>query len=113
MSGTPPRVQTEHVDDNMARVHISFTVLARNVYYGQLPVGVPHPMVPIAIVGSTSPIRLTRERTDVENCLQQLQLYVGCFMPDLSYFKLRQLKAGEGNVVQTTERLCRAHRVLV
>jgi hypothetical protein len=49
----------------------------------------------------------------VENCLQQLQLYVGCFMPDLSYFKLRQLKAGEGNVVQTTERLCRAHRVLV
>jgi hypothetical protein len=94
MSGTPPRVQAGRVDENM-------------------PVGVPHPMVSIATVGSTSPIRLTRERTAVENCVQQLQLYVGCFVPDLSYFKLRQLEAGEGNVVQTTERLCRAHRVLV
>jgi hypothetical protein len=52
---------------------------------------------------------LTRERTAVENCLQQLQ-DVGCFVPDLSYFKLRQLKAGEGNVVQTTQRLCTAHQ---
>jgi hypothetical protein len=75
-----------------------------------LPVGAPHPMVAIATVGSTSPIRLTRERTVVENCLQQLQNNVGCFMPDLSYFKLRQLEAGEGNVIGTTKRFCRAHR---
>jgi hypothetical protein len=77
MSGTPPRVQTERVDENMERVHISFTVPARNIDYGQLPVGVPQPMVPVATVGSTSPIQLTRERTAMENCLQQLQLYVG------------------------------------
>jgi hypothetical protein len=59
MSGTPPRVQTERVDENMERVHISFTVPARNVDYDQLPVGVPQPMVPVATVGSTSPIQLT------------------------------------------------------
>jgi hypothetical protein len=70
-------------------------------------------MVAIGTVDSTSPIQLTRERTTMENCLQQLQNNVGCFMPDLSYFKLRQLEAGEGNVVQTTERLYRAQRVLV
>jgi hypothetical protein len=97
MNGTPPIVQTEHVDEHMARVYISFTVPTR--YVGQLPVGAPHPMVAIATVGSTSPIRLTRERTTVENCLQQLQNNVGCFVPDLSYFKLRQLEVSEGNVV--------------
>jgi hypothetical protein len=108
MNGTPPIVQTEHVDEHMARVYISFTVPAR--YVGQLPVGTPHSMVAIATVGSTSPIRLTRERTAVENCLQQLQNNVGCFVPDRSYFKLRQLEAGEGNVFETAERLCRAHQ---
>jgi hypothetical protein len=49
--------------------------------------------------GSTSPIRLTRKRTTVENYLQQVQNNVGCFVLDLSYFKLRQIEAGEGNVV--------------
>jgi hypothetical protein len=68
-------------------------------------------MVPIAIVGSTSSILLNRERTTMEN-LQQLQ-NVGSFMPDLSDFKLRQLEVTEDNVVQTTERLCRAHQDLV
>jgi hypothetical protein len=111
MNGTPPLVQTEHVDEHMARVYISFTVPAR--YVGQLPVGAPHLMVAIATVGSTSPIRLTRERTAVENCLQQLQNNVGCFVPDLSYFKLRQLEAGEENVIETTEKLCRAHQDVV
>jgi hypothetical protein len=67
-------------------------------------------MVAIATVGSTSPIRLTQERTAVENYLQQLQNNVGFFVPDLSYFNLRQLEAGEGNVIATTERLCSAHR---
>jgi hypothetical protein len=108
MNGTPPIVQTEHVDEHMARVYISFTIPTRYVDYGQLPVGAPHPMVAIAILGKTSPIRLTRERTAVENCLQPLQNNVGCFVSDLSYFKLRQLEMGEGNVIETTKRLCRA-----
>jgi hypothetical protein len=98
MNDTPPIVQNEHIDEHMARVYISFTVPTRYVDYGQLP------------VGTTSRIRLTRERTTVENCLQQLQNNVGCFVPDLSYFKLMQLEEGEGNVIETTERLCRAHR---
>jgi hypothetical protein len=109
MNDTPPIVQTEHVDEHMARVYISFTVPSRYVDYGQLPVGAPHPMVSIATVGSTSPISLTRERTAADNCLQQLQNNVRCFVSDLSYFKLRQVEAGEGNVIETTERLCRAH----
>jgi hypothetical protein len=70
-------------------------------------------MVAITKVGKTSPIRLTPERTVVENCLQQLQNNVGCFMLDLSYFKLRQLETGEGNVIETTERLCKAHQDVV
>jgi hypothetical protein len=74
MNGTSPIVQTEHVDEHMTTVYISFTVPARYVDYGQLPVGAPHPMVAIATFGKTSPIRLTRERTAVENCLQQLQI---------------------------------------
>jgi hypothetical protein len=106
-------VQTEHVDEHMARVYISFTVPAQYVDYGQLLVGAPHPMVSIATVGSTSPIRLTRASTAVENCLQQLQNNVGCFVSDLSYFKLQQLEAGEGNVIETTEGLCRAHQDVV
>jgi hypothetical protein len=106
-------MQTKHVDEHMVRVYTSFTVPARYVDYGQLPAGAPHPMVAIATVGKTSPIRLTCERTVVENCLQQLQNNVGCFVPDLSYFKLRQLKTREGNVIETTERLCRAHQDVV
>jgi hypothetical protein len=77
--------RTKHIVEHMARVHISFTVPAQYVDYGQLPVGAPHRMVAIAIV-ETSPIRLTRERTAVENCLQQLQNNVGCLVSDLSYF---------------------------
>jgi hypothetical protein len=113
MNGTPPIMQTEHVDEHMARVHISLTVPARYVDYGQLPADAPHSMVAIATVSKTSPIRLTRERTTVENCLQQLQNNVGCFVSDLSYFKLIQLETGEGNVIETTERLCRAHQDMV
>jgi hypothetical protein len=95
MNGTPPIVQTEHVDEHMVGVYISFIVPARYVDYGQLPAGAPHPMVALATVGKTAPIRLTRERTVMENCLQLLQNIVGCFVPDLSYFKLRQLETGE------------------
>jgi hypothetical protein len=113
MNGTPPIVQTEHIDENMERLYIFFTVPTRYVDYGQLPAGAPHPMVAIAAVGKTTPIRLTRERTAVENCLQQLQNNVGCFIWDLSYFKLRQLETGEGTVIETTESLCRAHQDVV
>jgi hypothetical protein len=113
MNGTPPIVQNEHVDEHMARVYISFTVPSRYVDYGQLPAGAPHPMVAIATVGKTAPIRLTQERTTVENGLQQLQNNVACFVPDLSYFKLRQLETSEGIVIETTERLCRAHQDVV
>jgi hypothetical protein len=113
MNGTPPIMQTEHVDEHMARVHISLTVPARYVDYGQLPADAPQSMVAIATVSKTSPIRLTRERTAVENYLQQLQNNVGCFVPDLSYFKLRKLKTGEGTVIETTEKLCRAHQYVV
>jgi hypothetical protein len=113
MIGIPPIVQTEHVDEHMARVYMSFTVPARYVDYGQLPAGAPHPMIAIATVGKTTPIRLTRERTVVENCLQQLQNNVGCFVPDLSYFKLRQLETVEGTVIETTQRLCRARQDVV
>jgi hypothetical protein len=70
MNGTPPIVQTEHVDEHMARVYISFSVPARYVDYGQLPAGAPHLMLAIAIVGKTSTIQLTWERTAMENCLQ-------------------------------------------
>jgi hypothetical protein len=83
MNGTPPIVQTEHIDEHMARVYISFTTVpAQYVDCSQLLVGAPHPMVAIATVGKRSPIRLTRERIAVENCLQQLQNNVGCFVPD-------------------------------
>jgi hypothetical protein len=70
MNGTPTIVKTEHVDEHMERLYTSFTVPARYVDYDQLPVGAPHPMVAIATVGSTSPIRLTRERNAMENCLK-------------------------------------------
>jgi hypothetical protein len=113
MNGTPPIVQTEHVDEHMARVYISFTIPARYVDYGQLPAGAPHPMVAIATVGKTAPIRLTREKTAVENCLQELQNNVVCFVPDLSYFNLRKLEMGEATVIETTEKLCRAHQDVV
>jgi hypothetical protein len=34
MNGTPPLVQTEHVDEHMARMYISFTVPAWYEDYG-------------------------------------------------------------------------------
>jgi hypothetical protein len=36
-----------------------------------------------------------------------------CFVPELSYFKLRQLETGEGTVIETTERLCRSHQDVI
>ena len=106
MSGTEPVVQTEQVG-NMSRLHISFSIAARGVDYRTLPVGMPHPMVPVAVF-----IRLSQERTVVEKCIEELK-NIGCFVPDFSYFKIQQLQAGESNVVHTVERLCRAHQDVV
>jgi hypothetical protein len=73
MAGTPPIVQTERVE-NTTRVHICFTIPSRFVDYQLLLVGVPHPMVPIAAMGSASFIRLTRERTVMENVYSSFKM---------------------------------------
>jgi hypothetical protein len=78
MNGTPPIVQTEHVDEHMARVYISFTVPTRYVDYDQLPAGAPHPMVAIATVGKTSLIRLTRDRTVILYNSSRIMLGASC-----------------------------------
>jgi len=63
------------------------------------------PMVSIATKGGVAPIWVTYERLPVEVCLQQLQDH-GYFVPNFSYFRIKQLEAGESNVIQTAERLC-------
>ena len=62
------------------------------------------PMVSIAAVGGEAPIWTTYERLAVEACLQQLKDH-GYFVPDFSYFRIKQLQARESNVILTTERL--------
>ena len=111
MSGTEPVVQTEQVG-NMRRLHISFSIAARGVDYRTLPVGMPHLMVPVAVVGDAAFIRLTQERTAVEKCIEALK-NIGCFVLDFSYFKMQQIQAGESNVVHTAERLCRTHQDVI
>jgi hypothetical protein len=73
MSGISPIVQTERVE-NTTRVHVYFTIPTRFVDYQSLLVGVPDSMVPIAAMGSTSFIRLTRERTVVENVYSSFRM---------------------------------------
>jgi hypothetical protein len=41
----------------------------------------------------------------MEACLQQLQDH-GYFVLDFSYFQIKQLEAGENNVILTAEMLC-------
>ena len=67
------------------------------------------PMVSIATVGGEAPIWTTYERLEVEACLQQLTDH-GYFVPDFSYFRIKQLQARESNVILTTERLCQLTR---
>ncbi|KAG2647758.1 hypothetical protein PVAP13_2KG111420 [Panicum virgatum] len=66
-------------------------------------------MVSIAAVGREAPIWTTYERLAVEACLEQLKNQ-GYFVPDFSYFRVKQLQARESNVILTTERLCRLNR---
>ena len=67
------------------------------------------PMVSIAAVGGEAPIWTTYERLEVEACLQQLKDH-GYFVPDFSYFRIKQLQARETNIILTIERLCRLTR---
>ena len=67
------------------------------------------PMVSIAAVGGEAPIWTTYERLAVEACLEQLKNH-GYFIPDFSYFRVKQLQARESSVILTIERLCRPNR---
>ncbi|KAG2629333.1 hypothetical protein PVAP13_3KG406900 [Panicum virgatum] len=66
-------------------------------------------MVSIDAVGGEASIWTTYERLAVEACLKQLKNH-GYFVPDFSYFRVKQLQARESNVILTTERLCRLNR---
>ncbi|RLM70030.1 hypothetical protein C2845_PM17G08000 [Panicum miliaceum] len=61
-------------------------------------------MVSIAVMGGVEPTWVTYERQAVEACLHQLQHH-GYFMPDLSYFGIKQLEVGKSNVIQTAKTL--------
>jgi hypothetical protein len=58
------------------------------------------PMISITAVGEVAPNWVTYERLAVEACIEQLQDH-GYFVPDFSYFQIKQLEAGESNVIQT------------
>ena len=62
-------------------------------------------MVSIAAMGGVVPIWVTYERLAAEACLQQLYDH-GYLVPNFSYFLIKQLEAGENNIILTAERLC-------
>jgi len=66
-------------------------------------------MVSIAAVGAVAPIWVTYERLAMEVCLLQLQDH-GYFVPNFSYFSIKQLEVGESNTILTTERLCQLNQ---
>ena len=66
-------------------------------------------MVSIAAMGGVAQIWTTYERLAVEACLQQHKNY-GYFVSDFSYFRIKQLQAGESNVILIAEWLCRLTR---
>ena len=94
---------------DLKNVHISFQVLVRHIDFGLIEQGEATPMVSIASMGGVEPIWVTYERLVVEACLQHLQDH-GYFVPDFSYFKIKQLEAGESNVILIAERLCQLNR---
>ena len=59
--------------------------------------------------GGEAPIWTTYERLAVEACLEQLKNH-GYFVPDFSYFRVKQLQARESNVILTIERFCRLNQ---
>ena len=99
---------------DIKRVHISFQVPVRHLDLssmepGEDPSSSMIPMVSIAAVGGEAPVWTTYERLAVEACLQQHKDH-GYFVPDFSYFRIKQLQARESNVILTTERLCSLNR---
>ena len=99
---------------DIKRVHISFQIPVRHIEWssmvpGDNPSSSMVPMVSIAAVGGEAPIWTTYERLAVEACLQQHKNH-GYFVPDFSYFRVKQLQARESNIILTTERLCRLNR---
>ena len=108
--GTSHVVQTEVVGEpHFKRVHISFQVSVRDTDFTSMSPGESIPMVSIAVWGQIAPNRVTLESTVMEACIEQLKDH-GYFVPDLSYFRIKQLEEGEGNVIVTTERLCRLNQ---
>ena len=55
-------------------------------------------MVSITAMGGVLQILTTYERLAVEACLRQLKDH-GYFVPDFSYFRIKQLQARETNVI--------------
>jgi hypothetical protein len=45
----------------------------------------------------------------MEACLEQLQDH-RYFVPDFSYFRMKQLEVGESNAILTAERLCQLNQ---
>ena len=110
LGGTTPVVQIEVVrESDFKRVHISFQVPVRHIDFTSMEPGEPTPMVSIAAMGGVAPIWITYERLAVEAYLQQLQDH-GYFVPDFSYFRIKQLEARENNVILTAERICQLNR---
>ena len=111
LGGTTLVVQLELVrQPDIKRVHISFQVPIRHVDFssmepGEDPISSTIPMVSISAMSGEAHIWTTYERLAVEAYLQQLKDH-GYFVPDFSYFRIKQLKAGESNVILTAERLC-------
>ena len=115
LGGTTPVVRLKLVrQPDIKRVNISFQVPVRHVDFssmelGEDPTSSTIPMVSITAMGGEAPIWTTYERLAVEACLQQLKDHV-YFVPNFSYFRIKQLQARESNVILTTERLCCLNR---
>jgi hypothetical protein len=110
VDGTTLVVQTEVVrQPYFKQVHISFQAPVRNIDFTLMAPEDAIPMVSIAAMGGVAPNWVTYERLAVEVCLEQLQDH-GYFVQDFSYFRIKQLEAGESNVIQTAERLCQLNQ---
>jgi len=110
LGGTTLVVQIEVVHQpDLKKVHISFQVPVRHMDFASMELGEATPMVSIAAMGGVAPIWVTYERLAVEACLHQFQDH-GYFVPDFSYFRIKQLEVKESNVILTVERLCQLNR---
>ena len=113
--GTTLVVRLELVrEPDFKRIHISFHVPIRHIDFalmepGDEPISSRIPMVSITAMGGVLQILTTYERLAVEACLRQLKDH-GYFVPDFSYFRIKQLQVRESNIILTTERLCRLTR---